>query len=153
MATKNSAIYVQQAQAIKGFGNRAAASLVSAVLLVARFTYTVDGTETTGDTLNLGNLPANATVIASEIRVASDGTGGTGAITKIGDAGDDDRYVATSIAVASAVATLATSTNAQAVTPVAVAEGNETLTAVLTFSSAITVGKKITFFVPYTVVA
>jgi hypothetical protein len=79
--------------------------------------------------------------------------GGTGAITKLGDAADDDRYSATSIAVASAVSTAVTTVNAQAVTPVAVAEGNETITGVLTFASEITVGKKITLLVAYTVVA
>lgn len=149
MATKNSAIYTQQTQAIRGFGGRASAALVTPVLMVATFTYTVDGTETTGDTINFGRLPAGVTPIPRLGSVSSDGTGGTGAITKIGDAGDDDRYSATSIAVASAAVTAITSTNAQAVSPAAVAEGYETITGVLTFASALTVGKKITLSLPF----
>jgi hypothetical protein len=158
MAILNSAIYTAQTQAIKGFGSRASAANVSAAVAVATFTYTVlgagvTGAETTGDTIYLGRLPANAVVQAANIRVSTDGIGGTGAITQIGDNGLATRYSSTSIAVASAVSTLATATNAQVVTPVAVAEGNEILTATLTFASAITAGTKITFFVPYTVVA
>lgn len=150
MAIKSSAIYTSQTQAgATGFGSRASAANVSAILMWATFTYTVDGTETTGDTINFGRVPAGVTVVPALARVSSDGTGGTGAITKLGDAGDDDRYSASSIAVASAASTAVTTTNAQAVTPAAVAEGNETITGVLTFSSAITVGKKITLFLPY----
>jgi hypothetical protein len=149
MATKNSAIYTQQTQAIRGFGSRASAANVSAIIMWATFTYTVDGTETTGDTINFGRLPAGAVVVPALARISTDGIGGTGAITKLGDGADDDRYSAISVAVASAGSTAVTTTNAQAVTPVAVPEGYETLTGVLTFSTAITVGKKITLFVPY----
>lgn len=149
MAIKNSAIYNQQTQAIRGFGGRASAALVSPVLMVATFTYTVDGTETTGDTINFGRLPAGVVVVPALARVSSDGTGGTGAITKLGDTLDDDRYSATSIAVASAVSTAVTTTNDQAVSPVGVPEGGEIITGVLTFASAITVGKKITLTLPY----
>ena len=153
MAIKNSAIYTQQTQAIKGFGNRASAANVSSAVTAATFTYTVDGTETTLDTIYFGRLPAGAVVQAGQIRVSTDGLVGTSSLTKIGDNGLATRYSSTSITLTSAATTLATPTNAQVVTPVAVAEGNEILTGELTFSSALTVGKKITLFVPYTIVA
>jgi hypothetical protein len=154
MAILNSTIYTQQTQAgTKGFGNRAAGSAVSAALCAATFTYTVTGAEVTADTINFGRLPEGAVVIPALCRISSDGIGGTGAITKIGDANDDDRYSATSVAVASAVSTAVTPVNAQAVTPVGVPEGFDTITGVLTFASAITTGKKITLHLVYQVVA
>lgn len=153
MAIKNSAIYTAQTQAIKGFASRASGANVTAAVAAASFTYTVDGTETTLDTIYFGRLPANAVVQAGQIRVSTDGLVGTSSLTKIGDNGVAARYSSTSITLTSAASTLATATNAQVVTPVAVAEGNEILTGELTFSSALTVGKKITIFVPYTVVA
>ncbi len=153
MAIKNSAIYTAQTQAIKGFGSRASGANVTADVAAASFTYTVDGTETTLDTIYFGRLPAGAVVQAGQIRVSTDGLVGTSSLTKIGDNGLATRYSSTSITLTSAASTLATATNAQVVTPAAVAEGNEILTGELTFSSALTVGKKITLFVPYTVVA
>jgi hypothetical protein len=153
MAIKNSAIYTQQTQAIKGFGSRASAANVTSAVTAATFTYTVDGTETTLDTIYFGRLPAGAVVQAGQIRVSTDGLVGTSSLTKIGDNGLATRYSSTSITLTSAASTLATATNAQVVTPAAVAEGNEILTGELTFSSALTVGKKITIFVPYTIVA
>jgi hypothetical protein len=149
MAIKNSAIYTAQTQAIKGFGSRASAANVSAMLMFATFTYTVDGTETTGDTINFGYLPEGVIVVPALSRVSSGGTGGTGAITEIGDPLDPNRYSATSIAVASAVSTAVTTTNAQAVSPVGVPVGGETITGTLTFASALTVGSKITLSLAY----
>jgi hypothetical protein len=150
MATLNSAIYTKQAQTGgKGFGSRASGADVSATMRWATFTYTVTGLEVTGDTINFGILPSSVYVSPELARISSDGIGGTGAITKIGDPLVDNRYSATSVAVAAAVSTAVTPTNGQVVTPVLVAEGNETITGVLTFATAITVGKKIVLRLPY----
>jgi hypothetical protein len=154
MAILNSAIYTKQTQAgTKGFGGRASGSDVSAALCSATFTYTVTGSEVTGDTINFGRLTEGVIVIPGLCRISSDGIGGTGAITKIGDGGVDNRYSGTSVAVASAGSTALTPTNGQAVTPVGVPDGYETITGVLTFSSAITTGKKITLHVIYQTIA
>jgi len=154
MAILNSTIYTQQTQAgTKGFGGRASAVNVSGAMCYATFTYTVTGSETTADTINFGRLPEGAVVIPGLCRISSDGIGGTGAITKIGDGGVDNRYSSTSVAVASAGSTAFTPTNGQVVTPVGVPDGYETITGVLTFSSAITTGKKITLNMVYHTVA
>lgn len=150
MAIKSTATYTLQAQTGgKGFGSRSSSADVSATMRWATLAYIVDGTETTGDTINFGMLPVGVIVVPDLMKISSDGIGGTGAVTKIGDTLDDDRHSATSVAVASAVSTVVTPVNAQVVTPVAVAYGGEAITGVLTFATAITTGKKITLRVPY----
>lgn len=118
---------------------------------VATAIYTVTGNETTADLIAILSLPIGAVVIPDLCKVSSDGIGGTGAITQIGDAASAARYSATSIAVASAVTTAVTTTNAIAVAnpPYQVVAGNETILATLTFATAITVGKLIVFRIVY----
>jgi len=112
--------------------------------------YTCTGSETSGDVINVISLPIGATILADLSKIITDGTGGTSvAITKIGDAGDDDRYTATSVTVTSAAITAVTSTNAQAVTPYVIAAGNETIKATVTHSGAPTAGKFIVFRLAY----
>lgn len=153
MATLNSALYTAQAQSgAVGFGSRASGSAVSAMLLIMTATYTCTGSEADGDLINVGILPEGSVVVPDQCRISTDGTGGTGsAISKLGDAGDDDRYSATSVAVASAASTAVTTVNGQAVTPVGVPLGYETIIATYALSSGnTTAGKKITFRIAYT---
>jgi hypothetical protein len=151
MAILNSAIYTAQTQAgTKGFGGRASAANVSAVLLWATFTYTATGSETSGDTINFGRLTEGSVVIPALCRLSTDGLAGTStAITKIGDGGSDNRYSATSVAVVSAGSTALTASNGQMVTPVGVPDGYETITGVITHSGAPTAGKKLVLNVAY----
>lgn len=109
-------------------------------------TYTCTGAEVTGDIVPLFKLPIGAILIPKEMFVSTDAVGGTSVVfSKIGDAGDDDRYSATSVALTAAQTdTQVTPTNAIAVTPFTVdTEANQTVLATMTHSGAPTAGKKI----------
>ena len=129
--------------------NRAAApsgQSVTGELMEFSGTYTCTGAEASGDVIPLVKLPIGAILRPSLMRVSTDAIGGTSAVfTKIGDAGDDDRYSATSLALTAAqTETAVTPTNAIAVTPFQVdTEANRAILATMTHSGAPTAGKKI----------
>jgi hypothetical protein len=151
MAIKNSALYTQQAQVVGGFGARASAASVTAMVMFMHATYTCDGTELANDLINIGILPEGAIAIPDLFRVSTDGVGGTGAtVATIGDPLDDDRYSATAVPISGVASVGVTQTNAVAVTPVAVPLGGEVIQAKLGLASgAFTVGKKISFRIAY----
>ncbi len=140
IATKQASVLVRQ---------RVEGSKVSGLLRFAYARYTTTAAEVTADTINVVSLPIGARVIPHLCRVTSDGTGGTGAITKIGDAGDDDRYTATSIAVASAINSAVTPAALVGATSYEIASGNETVVATLTLATTLTAAKVIDFHIAY----
>lgn len=108
--------------------------------------YTFLGTENSGDVLPIINLPAGAILHPDSIRVISEGIGGTGVVfNKIGDAGDDDRYSATNVALTAAGIVTVTPTNAIMLNPYVIEEANRTILAALSGTLPATAGKKITF--------
>ena len=150
MAIKSTPVFTRQAQSgARGFGSRASSADVSASMRWATFTYTVDGLEVSGDTINFGMLMGGVIVIPDMAKISTDGVGGTAAINTLGDNLVPTRYSATPTAVATAGSIYVTPTNAQLVVPVAVIETNETLIGSLTFASPLTVGKKIVLRIPY----
>jgi hypothetical protein len=151
MATFNTA--ERAIQIAPNLGVRLAGRKLSSMLLYATITHTVTATEAATDVINIVDLPVGSYLVPDLMRVANNGAGGTSVvISKLGDASDDDRYSATSIALTAAGNIAVTPTNAIAVTPFAITETTQTIKAVLAGTLPMTVGKKITFKVPYLVV-
>ena len=124
--------------------------LVSGDIAEITGTYTVLGTETSGDTLPLFKLPIGA--ILRAMFVSTDAIGGTSALfSEIGDAGDADRYATTDIPLTAAqTETAMAMTNAIAVTPYVIATAaNQAVTGTITHSAAPTAGKKIVIRAQY----
>lgn len=138
----------RQAAALKNPAATPTADVIGAQRLDFSGTYTVTGSEATGDQIPVVVLPIGAQLIPESVRVSTDGAAGTStAIAKLGDAGDDDRYSATAITITGAVtATAVTATNAITLTPYVVAtEANRTVLATITHAGAPTAGKLIHF--------
>lgn len=135
--------------------NRVDGDLVKGNVVWAQATYTTTGTEAaSGDNINVAVLPVGAIPLPELWRVNNEASlgGSVVAIPKIGDAGDDDRYSATSISLNSSTA------GSQAVTPnigvsvlprYVVTEATRTVVAAITRTNAVTAGKKISFLLAF----
>jgi hypothetical protein len=135
--------------------NRTDGDLVTGNVVYAQATYTATGTEAaTGDNINVAVLPVGAIPLPELWRVNNEASlgGSVVAIPTIGDAGDADRYSATSISLNSSTA------GSAAVTPnigvsvlprYVVTEATRTVVAAITRTNAVTAGKKISFLLAY----
>lgn len=135
--------------------NRTEGDLVTGNVVYAQATYTATGTEAaSGDNINVAVLPVGAIPLPELWRVNNEASmgGSVIAIPTIGDAGDADRYSATSISINSSTA------GSQAVTPnigvsvlprYVVTEATQTVVAAITRTNALTAGKKISFLLAY----
>jgi hypothetical protein len=135
--------------------NRTDGDLVTGNVVYAQATYTCTGTEAaSGDNINVAVLPVGAIPLPELWRVNNEASlgGSVVAIPTIGDAGDADRYSATSISLNSSTA------GSAAVTPnigvsvlprYVVTEATRTVVAAITRTNAVTAGKKISFLLAY----
>ena len=135
--------------------NRVDGDLVTGNVVYAQATYTATGTEAaTGDSINVAVLPVGAIPLPELWRVNNEASmgGSVIAIPTIGDAGDADRYSATSISINSSTA------GSAAVTPnigvsvlprYVVTEDTRTVVAAITRTNALTAGKKLSFLLAY----
>jgi hypothetical protein len=135
--------------------NRTDGDLVTGNVVYAQATYTATGTEAaTGDNINVAVLPVGAIPLPELWRVNNEASlgGSVVAIPTIGDAGDADRYSATSISLNSSTA------GSAAVTPnigvsvlprYVVTEATRTVVAAITRTNAVTAGKKISFLLAF----
>jgi hypothetical protein len=115
----------------------------------------LSGTEAaSGDNINVAVLPVGAIPLPELWRVNNEASlgGSVVAIPTIGDAGDADRYSATSISLNSSTA------GSAAVTPnigvsvlprYVVTEATRTVVAAITRTNALTAGKKISFLLAF----
>ncbi|MBN8708981.1 MAG: hypothetical protein J0I10_06345 [Verrucomicrobia bacterium] len=131
----------------RGDGNK-----VTGDLRIAEAVYTTTTALAASDVIDVVTLPVGAIVLPERSWVASEGTGGTGtAIAKLGDALDDDRYSATSVAIASAASSAVTAAAATSVvvrTPVT--KDTATVKATVALSSGtVTAGKVVRFSIAY----
>lgn len=139
-----------QKQASTNPAARPDGQLVSGDIAEITGTYTILGTEASGDVLPLFKLPIGA--VLRDMYVTTDGVGGTSVLfSEIGDAGDADRYATTDIALtAAAIETKMTARNTNALAPYAVASAaNQTVTGTITHSGAPTAGKLIVIRAQY----
>jgi hypothetical protein len=135
--------------------NRVDGDLVKGNVVYAQATYTATGTEAaSGDNINVAVLPVGAIPLPELWRVNNEASlgGSVVAIPTIGDAGDADRYSATSISLNSSTA------GSAAVTPnigvsvlprYVVTETTRTVVAAITRTNALTAGKKISFLLAF----
>jgi hypothetical protein len=135
--------------------NRVDGDLVKGNVVYAQATYTATGTEAaSGDNINVAVLPVGAIPLPELWRVNNEASlgGSVVAIPTIGDAGDADRYSATSISLNSSTA------GSAAVTPnigvsvlprYVVTEATRTVVAAITRTNALTAGKKISFLLAF----
>jgi hypothetical protein len=149
MATFNTAEYTKQADGL--LSNRVAGQIASGDIRIAEAVYTTAGTEAASDLVNVITLPIGAVVLPENCRYAYEASGGTGtAISTLGDAGDDDRYSATSVTITSAGTTAVTAVTDRVLTRYAVTASTNTVIAKLGLSSgSVTAGKKIKFVIAY----
>ncbi len=152
MATYNSALYTQQTgtpgqslnvnlpQYRDGEGK-------PRVVVVG---YTALGTEVTGETVALCEIPINAKVLASKSNIQATATVGTGVTVRVGDSSAANRYAGTIDISAGGPFLFSATAGTDIVTPTAVTT-EATRTVLLTFVaiSAITAGKIITVTVEY----
>jgi hypothetical protein len=135
--------------------NRVDGDLVKGNVVYAQATYTTTGTEAaSGDSINVAVLPVGAIPLPELWRVNNEASigGSVVAIPKIGDAGDDDRYSATSISLNSSTAGSAAVTpniGASVVPRYAVTEATRTVVAAITRTNALTAGKRISFLLAF----
>lgn len=149
MATFNTAEYTKQADG--RLSNRVEGNLTSGDIRLAETVYTTAGTEAANDLVNVITLPIGAVVLPELCRYAYEASGGTGtAIATLGDAGDDDRYSATSVTITSAGYTAVTPVADRVLTRYAVTSATNTVIAKLGLSSgSVTAGKKVKFVIAY----
>jgi hypothetical protein len=135
--------------------NRVEGDLVTGNVVYAQATYTATGTEAaSGDSINVAVLPVGAIPLPELWRVNNEASmgGSVIAIPTIGDAGDADRYSATSISINSSTAgtTAVTPNIGFSVLPrYTVTEDTRTVVAAITRTNALTAGKKISFLLAY----
>jgi hypothetical protein len=149
MATFNTAEYTKQADGL--LSNRVDGQIASGDTRIAEAVYTTAGTEAAADLVNVITLPVGAVVLPENCRYAYEASGGTGtAISTLGDAGDDDRYSATSVTITSAGTTAVTPVTDRVLTRYEVTASTNTVIAKLGLSSgSVTAGKKIKFVIGY----
>lgn len=129
-------------------------NVASANVLFLEATYETRGSETTGDKIDIGDVPAGSIVLPELTRIAHEaGVGGTSvAISKIGDAADDDRYSATSFSIHASNAGQAPITPNIAdgiITRTPVTAATKRVIATLTHGGAPDANKKLKFIIAY----
>jgi hypothetical protein len=135
--------------------NRNNGDLTHGDVRFAEATYTATGTEAaSGDTIQVAVLPVGAVPVPELWRVANEASmgGSVIAIPTLGDAGDADRYSATSISVNSSTAGSAAVTanvTASVLPRYTVTEATQRVVAAITRTNAVTAGKKISFLIAY----
>ena len=135
--------------------NRTNGDLTHGDVRFAEATYTATGTEAaSGDTIEVAVLPVGAVPVPELWRVANEASmgGSVIAIPTLGDAGDADRYSATSISVNSSTAGSAAVTanvTASVLPRHTVTEATQRVVAAITRTNALTAGKKISFLIAY----
>ena len=135
--------------------NRTNSDLTHGDVRFAEATYTATGTEAaSGDTIQVAVLPVGAVPVPELWRVANEASmgGSVIAIPTLGDAGDADRYSATSISVNSSTAGSAAVTanvTASVLPRYTVTEATQRVVAAITRTNALTAGKKISFLIAY----
>jgi len=135
--------------------NRNNGDLTHGDVRFAEATYTATGTEAaSGDTIQVAVLPVGAVPVPELWRVANEASmgGSVIAIPTLGDAGDADRYSATSISVNSSTAGSAAVTanvTASVLPRYTVTEATQRVVAAITRTNALTAGKKISFLIAY----
>lgn len=143
---------IQTAQASSNPKDRTNGQKVTGEMQYAEATWTVPSTTvTSGDNIEIITLPVGAVVYPELSRTITDGLGGTTpAIPKIGDAGDDDRYTATSQSVTNAANAAWTPNAGASVIPrYAVTKDTTVLIANLTHGGAPTAGKKLQWLIAW----
>lgn len=112
--------------------------------------YTALGTEVTGETVALCEIPINAKVVASSGKIMATATVGTGVTVRVGDTSDALRYAGTIDISAGGPFLFTATTGTDMVTPTAVTT-EATRVVILKFVAitAITAGKIITVFIEY----
>lgn len=143
---------VQTAQTTGFAKDRVEGQKVTGDIRYTEAVYTTTGAEAAGDIIEVVTLPIGAIVLPEKSSIACEASGGTGtAISKLGDAGDDDRYSATSVALTSAANTAVTPALATSVTvrtPMTSTTNVLKATVALT-SGSVTAGKKVVFLVAF----
>lgn len=130
-------------------------NVASANVLFFEATYEFLGTEaTSGDTIQICELPVGAIVLPEQCRVVSEASlGGSAlALPKIGDALDDDRYSATSISLDSSTAgnqTVTPNIAASVVTRWPITADTKRVIATFARTNAPTAGKKVKFIIAF----
>jgi hypothetical protein len=135
--------------------NRVQANLATGDIRFIEATYTTNGLEaTSGDFIDITDVPVGATVIPELCRVSNEASlgGSVVAIPTLGDALDVDRYSATSVSLNS------TTAGSQAFTPAVatsvlprftVTAATKRIQAALTRTNAMTAGRRISFLIAY----
>jgi len=140
-----------QKQASTNPGARPLGQVISGDVQEITGTYTTTAADAAADIIPLFKLPVGA--ILRDMYVTTDGIGGTGFIfSSIGDAGDDDRYATTDIALTAAgIEIKMTARNTNALAPFAVdTAANQTVTGTLASGSGtVTAGKLIVIRASY----
>jgi hypothetical protein len=153
MATFNTAEAAKQNDAL--LANRVQGNLASGDIRFIEATYTCTGTEAaSGDIIDVTDVPVGANVIPELCRVSNEASlgGSSVAIPTLGDAGDADRYSATSITLNSSTAGSQAFTAAVATSVLprhTVTAATKRIQAALTRTNAMTAGKKISFLIAY----
>lgn len=153
MATFYTAEATKQNDAL--LANRVQGNLASGDIRYIEATYTATGTEAaSGDVIDVTDVPVGATVIPELCRVSNEASmgGSVIAIPTLGDAGDADRYSATSVSINSSTAGSAAFTpnvTASVLPRFTVTAATQRIKAALTRTNAMTAGKKISFLIAY----
>lgn len=114
-------------------------------------TYTTLGTEAAADTINVGNLPIGARLLAAKSRVSSGAVGGTTAtIATLGDSASASRYSATAVGITSAGSAAFTPVAANEIALYVTTPTTNTIIATLGLASgSFTAGVKVVFVLEY----
>lgn len=149
MANLNTDIYAAD---IGNIRQRSDGKLTSGKIMRLSAVYTCTGAEANNDVIRIADLPIDGIVIPALCNISSDGTGGTTpTIAKLGDAGDDDRYSATAVALTASFNRVTPAVPVSH-TPFEITEATKTLQAVVGLADgAMTAGKKITFEIFYVI--
>jgi hypothetical protein len=127
----------------------------SGVVLYATTKYTLLGTETVADILNLVYLPAGAVLIPQLSHLSHDGTGATTLTFTVGDAGNSTQAAAaaryaTGLAAAGASAqSTPFASGAQVTAPLRLAAPTKVTATIATKTGTITAGKVLCFTIAY----
>lgn len=138
--------------------NRPSGGDVTGSLLVATATYTLAGTETASDFINLVELPVSSIVIPEQCTVAHQDVG-TELVFDIGDDDDPNRYAlavtcGTNEGLRAFVATGDATLPAQILTPYTIIQnetdaGNRMIKADITTATSLTASQKLVFRIVY----
>jgi len=153
MATFNTAEATKQNDAL--LANRVQGNLATGDIRYVEATYTCTGTEAaSGDIIDVTDVPVGCQVIPELCRVSNEASlgGSSVAIPTLGDAGDADRYSATSVSLNSSTAGSQAFTAAVATSVLprfTVTAATKRIQAAFARTNAVTAGKKISFLIAY----